>query len=80
MSNLIKGIFKILLIVALFAVIGMTTEKPRKATLIESVLGNIIDFPQKLYVNAKAYVTGDEGYFSDVEELKSENEELKKQI
>ena len=80
MSNLIKSIFKVLLIVALFAVIGMTTEKPRKVTLIESVFSNIIEFPQKLYVNAKAYVTEDESFFSDVEALKSENEELKKQI
>ncbi len=80
MSNLIKGIFKILLIIALFAVIGMTTEKPRNATLIESIFANIIDLPQKLYVNAKAYVTEDEGFFSDVELLRNENEELKKQI
>lgn len=80
MSKLIKSIFKILLIVVLFALIGMTTETPRKVTLVESVFSNIIDFPQQLYVRAKAYVTSDNGFFVNVEELQAENEELKKRV
>ena len=80
MSKLIKNIFKVLLIIALFVCIGMTTEKPRNTMILESAFNDMLHFPTQLYIRAKAYVTGDAGYFSDVETLREENEELKNKI
>ncbi len=77
MSKLIKTFIKILLIIVLFAIIGLTTKRPREATIFESLFADIISLPQQIYIRAKAYVTSNDGYFSDIEALKKENEELK---
>lgn len=76
----VKTVFSIMAVIALFVCIGMTNQKPREVTFIESAINRIILLPQKIYRYAKAYMTDDNGFFIDVEEVKSENEELKKKI
>lgn len=80
MSKLIKTIFKILLIIALFVCIGMTTEKPRNTMIVESAFNDMLQFPTQAYIRLKAYITGDAGYFADVEALREENEALKNKV
>lgn len=79
-GNWIKTIFKILAIIILFACIAVTNDKPRKATLLEGVVTDLISLPQKMYVYAREYVSSNEGFFIDVEEVKEENERLEKRI
>ncbi|MBQ9280294.1 MAG: rod shape-determining protein MreC [Clostridia bacterium] len=76
----LKTIFSIMIVIALFFCIAMTNRKPREVTLMESILGRIILFPQKAYTYAKAYVTSDDGFFIEVDKVKEENEELKQKI
>ena len=76
----IKIIFSIIAVVALFTCIALTNNGPRKVTLVESVVGDIFSFPQRLYASAKAYVTSNDEFFADVDVLKKENEELKAKI
>lgn len=76
----IKTVFTVIAIVILFTCISLTNSTPRKTTLIESIVSDLISLPQRAYATAKAYVTSDNNYFKEIEELKEENENLKKQI
>ena len=79
-GNWLKTVFKIIAIIALFACIAVTNDKPRKATLLESAVTDLISLPQKMYVYAREYITSNEGFFVDVEIVKAENRELKDKI
>ena len=76
----IKTIFMSIAIIALFACIAVTNDKPRKVTLLEGIVNDLVSMPQKMYVYAREYVTSNEGFFVDVDELKAENKELKAKI
>ena len=76
----IKTIFKVIALIVLFACISQTNSTPRKTTLIESFVSDLISFPQRVYANAKAYVASDEAYFKELETLRKENEELKTKL
>lgn len=76
----IKTIFKVIALISLFACISLTNSTPRKTMLIESFVSDLISFPQRVYENAKAYVTSDEAYFKELETLRKENEELKTKL
>lgn len=76
----IKTVFTVIAIVVLFTCISLTNSTPRKTTLIESIVSDLISLPQRAYATAKAYVTSDSNYFKEIEALKEENENLKKQI
>ncbi len=76
----VKTLFSIIAVVAIFTCIAITNEKPRKVTLIESIFTDIISLPQRGYTYAKAYLTANDGFFADIEELKKENEELQKRV
>ena len=76
----LKTVFSIVLVIVLFTCIAMTNQKPRNATWVESAFHGIVLFPQKVFHFAKAYVTGNDSFFIDVEQVKKENEKLKDQI
>ena len=76
----VKNFFKIICIIILFVCIAMTNGKIRNVTLIESVLNDFIALPQRAYTYIKQYVTGNDLFFSEVENLKTENNELKEKV
>lgn len=76
----VKNFFKIIFIIILFVCIAMTNGKMRNVTLIESVLNDFIALPQRAYTYIKQYVTGNDLFFSEVENLKTENNELKEKV
>ena len=76
----IKTTFKIIALIVLFTCISLTNSTPRKITLVESFVSDFISFPQRVFANAKAYVTSDEAYFKELETLRKENEELKTKL
>ena len=76
----IKTTFKIIALITLFTCISLTNNTPRKVTLIEGFVSDLISFPQRVYANAKAYVTSDEAYFKELETLRKENAELKTKL
>ena len=79
-GNWLKTVFKIIALIALFACIAVTNDKPRKATLLEGVVTDLISLPQKMYVYAREYITSNDGFFVDIEIVKAENRELKDKI
>lgn len=76
----IKTILLTIVIIAIFICIGLTNSKPRKVTLIESIINDIVFLPQKIYTYSKEYLTSNDGFFVDIEEIKTENEELKQKV
>lgn len=76
----VKNFFKIICIIILFVCIATTNGKIRNVTLIESVLNDFIALPQRAYTYIKQYVTGNDLFFSEVENLKTENNELKEKV
>lgn len=76
----IKTIFSIIAIIVLFTCIALTNNKPRKTTLLEGLASDIFSLPQRIYQNAKAYITSNDEFFADIDVLKKENEELKAKI
>lgn len=76
----LKNFFKIIFIIILFVCIAMTNGKTRNVTLIESILNDFIALPQRAYTYVKQYVTGNDLFFSEVENLKTENSELKEKV
>ena len=75
-----KTIFSIIALIALFTCISLTNKVPRKTTLIEGFVSDVISLPQRFFSVAKAYVTSDDVYFADLESLKNENKVLKDKI
>lgn len=64
-------------VVALFALIGATNGKARKVTAFETIITDVFTGPQRMFTYFKKWVTKDKDFFSDVEELKTENAALK---
>ena len=76
----IKIFLKIIFIIAIFILINYTNGKSRKVTIFENVVTNLISLPQRFIVNAKNYTSENNEYFSNVERLKKENEELTQEL
>lgn len=76
----IKIFFKIIFIIAIFILINYTNGNSRKVTIFENVVTNLISLPQRFIVNAKNYTSENNEYFSNVERLKKENEELTQEL
>lgn len=70
-------VFLIIFIIFIFVCIGFTNGANRKVTVVESLLSEIIAFPQKAYMYARNWITKDMDFFAKVEDLEKENEELK---
>lgn len=76
----LKIFFKIIFIIAIFIMINYTNGNNRKVTIFENVISNLISLPQRFLVNAKNYTSKNNEYFSDVQRLQTENEELTKKL
>lgn len=76
----IKIFLKIIFIIAIFILINYTNGNSRKVTIFENVVTNLISLPQRFIVNAKNYTSENNEYFSNVERLKKENEELTQEL
>ena len=76
----IKIFLKIIFIIAIFILINYTNVNSRKVTIFENVVTNLISLPQRFIVNAKNYTSENNEYFSNVERLKKENEELTQEL
>lgn len=76
----LKTIFKTVFVIILFWCIAITNGKTRKVTLIESIINDVIIFPQRAYTRIKQSVSGNDSYIDELEGLKTENAELKEKI
>lgn len=76
----VKIFLKIIFIIAIFILINYTNGNSRKVTIFENVVTNLISLPQRFIVNAKNYTSENNEYFSNVERLKKENEELTQEL
>lgn len=79
-KNIINRILKIILIIIIFLCIALTNGKNRNVTAPEYVLSTIISLPQRLFNYLAKVISNDQPFFADVNELKEENENLKKEI
>lgn len=75
-----KTIFKIVGVLLIFVVIGMTNTKTRNATITEVVFNKIIEAPQRIYRYVREYVSGNDNFFAQVDELKEKNENLQSRV
>lgn len=79
-KNNFKTIFKIILVIALFACINYTNGENRKVTIFEEIVSDIITAPQRIIVHIKNYFKEDGNvFFSNIETLKTKNDELKEE-
>lgn len=78
-SNLLKKILIGIAVIILFLCIGLTNGKTRNVSAIESILSSIITIPQNGLKYLENWFAGNDIFFSDIEILKQENSELKKQ-
>lgn len=76
----VKIFLKIIFIIAIFILINYTDGNSRKVTIFENVVTNLISLPQRFIVNAKNYTSENNEYFSNVERLQKENEELTQEL
>lgn len=76
----VKIFLKIIFIIAIFILINYTNGNSRKVTIFENVVTNLISLPQRFVVNAKNYTSENNEYFSNVERLQKENEELTQEL
>lgn len=76
----LKTAFIGIVVIILFACIASTNGSARKVTIIESLINDLITFPQKGYTYLREYVTANDNFFVEIDELKKENEELKKRV
>ena len=76
----VKIFLKIIFIIAIFILINYTSGDSRKVTIFENVVTNLISLPQRFIVNAKNYTSENNEYFSNVERLQKENEELTQEL
>lgn len=76
----VKIFLKIIFIIAIFILINYTSGNSRKVTIFENVVTNLISLPQRFIVNAKNYTSENNEYFSNVERLQKENEELTQEL
>ena len=76
----VKIFLKIIFIIAIFILINYTNGNSRKVTIFENVVTNLISLPQRFIVNAKNYNSENNEYFSNVERLQKENEELTQEL
>lgn len=76
----IKIVFLTIFIIAVFICIALTSSSTRRVTIAESILNDIILLPQKIYTYSKAYLTSNDGFFVEIEEIKQENKELKQRV
>ena len=76
----VKIFLKIIFIIAIFILINYTNGNSRKVTIFENVVANLISLPQRFIVNAKNYTSENNEYFSNVERLQKENEELTQEL
>lgn len=75
----LKKVFFVIFVIVVFVSIGFTNGANRKVTFIESILSEVVTLPQGLYIYTKSWVTKDMDFFSQIEILKDENSELRKE-
>ena len=75
-NNLLKKCFKFVLVIIIFALIGLTNQKTRNVTVFEAVVSNLVALPQKITTNIKNWASEDKNNINNIENLKIENEKL----
>ncbi len=78
-GQILKRIFKIAMIILLFALIGATNQKARNTTVFEAIISNLFTFPQKITTNIKNWAIEDKNKINDIGKLKEENEKLERE-
>ncbi len=79
-NRVFKRILKIIIVLVLFVLIGLTDGKTRNKTWVENIFSSVIVLPQKL-INYVTFLTSeDETLKYDITSLKEENKELKEKI
>lgn len=76
-NNFFKNFSVILSVIALFSLISLTNGKNRKVTITESIVTDIFTGPQVLFTRLKKWTLKDKDFFSDVDKLRKQNDELK---
>lgn len=72
-----KNLFIIVGIILLFILINATNGKSRNVTVPETIATDIITSPQRLFTYIKKWIINDKDFFSDIDDLKDKNEQLK---
>ncbi len=78
-KRVIKNILLVIFMFVLFFGIGLTNEKSRKVSSVESFLSGMIALPQNVFHYLQNFFAGDTIFFSDIEYLKKENQSLKEE-
>lgn len=79
-NQMLKRILKFIFVIIIFICIGMTNGKNRKVTVFESLVSNLITFPQKITNNIKNWADENKEKINDIEKLANQNEELIRKI
>ena len=74
-TEILGGIFTVIILVLLIFLSNVETEK---TSFFESAVSSVINPVQKVFVDLKNKIQGNSDYFVTIDEVKAENEELKK--
>lgn len=78
-NNFLKKCFVSIGVILLFLSIGLTNGKNRNVSAVENFLSSIITIPQNGFKYFENWVANNEVFFSDIEKLKIENNDLKEE-
>ena len=76
-KKFLKNFFIVIGVIVLFLSIGLTNGKNRNVSAIEGILSSIITIPQKGFKYLENWFLKNDIFFSDIEKLNLENDELK---
>lgn len=74
-SNILGGIITLIILVLLIFLSNVQTDK---LSFLESSVSSIVNPIQRVFTDLKNKIQGNSAYFMDIDNLQSENEELKK--
>lgn len=74
-SNILGGIITLIILILL---VFLSNVKTDKLSFLESSVSSIVNPIQRVFTDLKNKIQGNSAYFTDIENLQEENEELKK--
>ena len=74
-SNILGGIITLIILILL---VFLSNVKTDKLSFLESTVSSIVNPVQRVFTDLKNKIQGNSAYFTDIESLQVENEELKK--
>jgi rod shape-determining protein MreC len=76
-NKFLRNILIFIAIVLLFAIINATNGERKNITLVEKLISGTVSLPQSMFTYIKNWAVGNDEFFSDINKLKKENEDLK---